>query len=54
MECANLEQADLRGALMRGVFLSQANLRGALLPMSFKERLSQYLRDRFHRFDQAN
>jgi len=39
---------------MRGVFLNQANIRGALLPLSLKERLSQYLRDRSHRFEQLN
>ena len=54
LECANLEDADLRRAVMRGVFLNQANIRGALLPLSFKERLSQYLRDRSHRFEQLN
>ncbi len=54
LECANLEDANLRRAVMRGVFLNQANLRGAVLPLSFKERLSQYLRDRSHRFEQLN
>jgi uncharacterized protein YjbI with pentapeptide repeats len=54
LEAASLEEADLSGAIMRGVFLGQANLRGARLPLSFKERAAQWIHDRRHRFEGVN
>ena len=44
----------MRRAIMHGLFLDQAHLEGTLLPLSLKERMIQFFRDRIHRFDQAN